>query len=205
MSTIKTIIFDFGDVFINLDKQGAMTNALELFEVDELPEELVSVNTLYEQGLISTEEFVEFYTDNFPKLSEKTIIEAWNYILKDFPEHRLEFIKQLAEDKTHKLILLSNTNDLHISWIAENVSFYEDFKSCFNEFYLSHEINLRKPNTDIYEFVLKENKLKPEECFFIDDTKENTVAAASLGIHTWNIDETSQDIVDLFAINKDLF
>ena len=205
MSTIKTIIFDFGDVFINLDKQGAMTNALELFEVDELPEELVSVNTLYEQGLISTEEFVEFYTDNFPKLSEKTIIDAWNFILKDFPEHRIEFIKKLAEDKTYKLILLSNTNDLHISWIAENVSFYEDFKSCFNEFYLSHEINLRKPNADIYEFVLKENKLKPEECFFIDDTKENTVTAASLGIHTWNIDETSQDIVDLFAINKDLF
>lgn len=205
MSTIKTIIFDFGDVFINLDKQGAMTNALELFEVDELPEELVSVNTLYEQGLISTEEFVEFYTDNFPKLSEKTIIDAWNYILKDFPEYRLEFIKQLAKDKTYKLILLSNTNDLHISCIAENVSFYEDFKSCFNEFYLSHEINLRKPNADIYEFVLNENKLKPEECFFIDDTKENTVTAASLGIHTWNIDETSQDIVDLFVINKDLF
>ncbi|MEM5566464.1 HAD family phosphatase [Psychroserpens sp. AS72] len=205
MSTIKTLIFDFGDVFINLDKQGAMTNALELFEVDELPEELVSINTLYEQGLISTEEFIEFYTDNFPKLSEKEIIDAWNYILKDFPEHRLEFIKQLAKDNTYKLILLSNTNNLHISWIAENILFYEEFKSCFDVFYLSHEINLRKPNADIYEFVLKENKLKASDCFFIDDTKDNTDTASNLGIHTWNIDETSQDIVDLFDINKDLF
>ena len=30
---IKTIIFDFGDVFINLDKDGAMANALEVFEL----------------------------------------------------------------------------------------------------------------------------------------------------------------------------
>lgn len=205
MSTIKTIIFDFGDVFINLDKYGAMKNALQLFEVDELPEELVSVNTLYEQGLISTEEFLEFYTENFPELSEKEIIDAWNYILKDFPVYRLEFINQLAEDHNYKLILLSNTNDLHISWIAENVSFYEDFKSCFDVFYLSHEINLRKPNTDIYEFVLKENKLNPEECFFIDDTKDNTDTASKLGIHVWNIDETKEDIIDLFVINKVLF
>ncbi|MFT5846403.1 MAG: putative hydrolase of the HAD superfamily [Psychroserpens sp.] len=205
MSIIKTLIFDFGDVFINLDKQGAMNNALELFKVDELPEELVAMNTLYEQGLISTEEFIDFYTENFPKLSKKTIVDTWNNILKDFPDHRLQFIKQLAKDQNYKLILLSNTNDLHISWIAENISFYEEFKSCFDKFYLSHEINLRKPNTDIYTFVLKENKLKPEECFFIDDTKENTETAISLGIHVWNIDENQQDIVDLFTINKDLF
>nr|WP_321224628.1 HAD family phosphatase [uncultured Psychroserpens sp.] len=205
MSTIKTLIFDFGDVFINLDKQGAMTNALELFEVDELPEELVSINTLYEQGLISTEEFIEFYTDNFPKLSKKEIIDAWNYILKDFPQHRLEFIKQLAKDKTYKLILLSNTNDLHISWIAKNVSFYEDFKACFDKFYLSHEIYLRKPNADIYEFVLGENKLNANECIFIDDTKDNTDTAAAMGLNVWHIDETKQDIVDLFTINKELF
>ena len=205
MSTIKTLIFDFGDVFINLDKQGAMKNALELFELEELHEDLVAINTLYEQGLISTEEFLEFYTDNFPDLSEKEIIDAWNYILKDFPEHRLEFIKKLAKDKSYKLILLSNTNEMHISWIAEHVSFYEEFKSCFDKFYLSHEINLRKPNVDIYEFVLKQNKLNPSNCFFIDDTKDNTDTAGLLGIHVWNIDEKTQDIADLFTINNDLF
>ena len=205
MSIIKTIIFDFGDVFINLDKQGAIKNALELFELAELHEDLIAINTLYEQGLISTEEFIEFYTDNFPGLSQKKFIDTWNYILNDFPEHRLEFIKKLAKDGKYKLILLSNTNDLHISWIADNISFYEDFKSCFDRFYLSHEIKLRKPNADIYKFVVQENKLKYEECLFIDDTKENTDTAASLGIHVWNIDENKQDIVDLFTINKDLF
>ncbi|WP_299335628.1 HAD family phosphatase [uncultured Psychroserpens sp.] len=205
MSTIKTIIFDFGDVFINLDKQGAMDHALKLFELEELPEDLIAINTLYEQGLISTNEFIGFYIENFPYLSKKEIVEAWNFILRDFPKKRLEFLQQLAKSQTHNLILLSNTNELHINWIIENVSFYEDFKTCFNQFYLSHEIHLRKPNTDIYEFVLQENNLKPEECFFVDDTKENTDTAAKLGIHTWNIDETKEDITDIFIINTHLF
>jgi len=202
---IKTLIFDFGDVFINLDKQGAMKNALELFKVDELPDELVSINTLYEQGLISTEEFLEFYTENFPNLSQLQIIEAWNFILKDFPAHRLDFLKQLAHEGKYKLILLSNTNDLHISWIAQNVTFYNEFKSLFDVFYLSHEIQLRKPNTDIYTFVLTENSLKAEECLFIDDTKDNTDTASKLGIHVWNIDETKEDIINLFTVKQALF
>ena len=205
MSTINTIIFDFGDVFINLDKEGAMKNALDLFELEELPKDLIAINTLYEQGLISSEEFIEFYTDNFPKLSKKDIIAAWNFILKDFPKKRLTFLKELKKENRYKLILLSNTNALHIDCIKERVSFYNDFKSCFDQFYLSHEIHLRKPNTDIYEFVLSKNSLKAKDCLFIDDTKENTDTASQLGIHVWNIDETKEDVTNLFTIKKDLF
>lgn len=205
MSTIKTIIFDFGDVFINLDKEGAMKNALDIFELDELPEDLIAINTLYEQGLISSEEFIEFYTDNFQKLSKNNIIDAWNFILKDFPKNRLEFLQKLKQENKYKLILLSNTNEIHINWVKEKVSFYEEFKSCFDQFYLSHEINLRKPNEDIYQFVLKQNNLKAEECLFIDDTKDNTDTASKLGIHIWNIDETKENVIDLFSIKEDLF
>lgn len=202
---IKTIIFDFGDVFINLDKVGAMKNALALFEIDALSEDLIAINTLYEQGLLSTDEFLEFYTENFPKLSKKQIIEAWNYIICDFPSKRVAFIESLAKEKKYNLILLSNTNELHITCIKKHISFYEDFKKAFNKFYLSHEIMLRKPNADIFEFVLKQNKLKANECLFIDDTKENTDAAAQLGFHIWNNNPETEDIIDLFTIKSDLF
>ncbi|WP_452221039.1 HAD-IA family hydrolase [Lacinutrix salivirga] len=202
---IKTLIFDFGDVFINLDKVGALKNALELFEIDTLSEDLIAINTLYEQGLMSTDEFLEFYTSNFPKLSKQQIIEAWNYIICDFPLKRLEFIQQLAKEKHYKLILLSNTNDLHIECIKTHIPFYEEFKASFDAFYLSHEIMMRKPNLNCFEFVLNENNLKAEDCLFIDDTKANTEAAATLGIHVWNIDETKEDVMDLFTINKNLF
>ena len=182
-----------------------MQNALTLFDLEEFPEDLIAINTLYEQGLISSEEFVEFYTDNFPELSEKDIIDAWNFILKDFPKERLAFLQKLKEENKFKLILLSNTNELHINWVKEHVSFYEEFKTCFDQFYLSHEINLRKPNDDIYQFVLKQNKLKAEECLFIDDTKDNTDTASTLGIHIWNIDETKENVINLFSIKEDLF
>ncbi|MEO8772949.1 MAG: HAD family phosphatase [Gelidibacter sp.] len=202
---IKNLIFDFGDVFINLDKKGAMQNALNLFEMDTLSDEIHAINALYEQGLISTDEFLEFYLDNFPKLNRDSILEAWNCILKDFPNHRLDYLRQLAADKKYKLILLSNTNELHINWIKENVDFYEEFKANFDAFYLSHEIQLRKPNTNIYEFVLNENNIKAEESLFIDDTEENIITASNLGIHTWHINPETDDVTSLFSTKRDLF
>ena len=202
---IKNLIFDFGDVFLDLDKEGAMKNALNLFEINALSDEMIAINCLYEQGLISTSEFVDFYFNYFPKISREDVIDVWNYVLKEFPKHKLEFLQQLSKENNYKLILLSNTNELHIDWVKQNVSFYEEFKNCFDKFYLSHEIHLRKPDKEIYEFVLDENNIVANESLFIDDTKANTDSAKQLGIHTWNIDETTEDIVNLFTIKKDLF
>ncbi|WP_339918139.1 HAD family phosphatase [Yeosuana marina] len=202
---IKTLVFDFGNVFLNLDIDGALQKALGKFKLKEFPEEMTAINCLYEQGLISTDEFIEFYTDNFNTLSKEEIIDTWNFMLKDFPSHRLDFLKELKASSKYKLILLSNTNELHINWVKENISFFDDFKNCFDEFYLSHEIQLRKPNADIYEFVLKENNIKAEDTLFIDDKKENTEAASKIGFHVWNIDETLEDVVNLFTIKKELF
>lgn len=202
---IKTLIFDFGDVFINLDKKGAMDNALNLFKLHQFTSEMINTNELYEQGKITSEDFILFYLKSFPYLTKKQVLHAWNYILKDFPKHRLNFIDDLAKKQHYQLILLSNTNELHINWIKENVPFYEIFKNSFHQFYLSHEIGLRKPNEDIFQFVLDKNNLYPGECLFIDDTTINTVTAENMGFHVWNIDETSQDITDLFSIKQELF
>ena len=202
---INNIIFDFGDVFLDLDKVGAMKNALDSIQTDSLTDEMISVNCLYEQGFISTNEFVGFYFNSFPQLSRQDVISIWNYVLKEFPLHKMEFLKQLNNQNQYQLVLLSNTNELHMEWVKEHVSFYPEFKNCFHKFYLSHEINLRKPDKAIFEFVLKENNFSPSETLFIDDTKENTEAASNLGIHTWNIDEAKEDVIDLFTIKKELF
>lgn len=205
MSRIKTLIFDFGDVFINLDKSRAMQNALDLFDMKVFEPDMIETNLKYEVGEISTQQFLDFYTTKFSRLSEDDIKSAWNYIIKDFPKYRLEFINSLAESNAYKLILLSNTNEMHIDYIKEHVSFYEEFKNCFDVFYLSHEISLRKPDSEIYEFVLSENYLLAEECLFVDDTKENTDAASELGINIWNIDETKEDVINLFDTKAELF
>lgn len=197
---IKNIIFDFGDVFINLDKTATF---LELYRlgVEELTEEMLEVAKKYEVGQITNDEFINAFTNLYPHISDKQFVDAWNAILKDFPLHRMDFIKKLNASGEYRLFLLSNTNDLHISWIQDDwgSELYNEFKDCFERFYLSHEIGMRKPNADIYEFVLHENELKPEETIFIDDTEENTVIAKKLGIHVWNIDPATEDVVDLLS------
>ncbi|MGJ5642102.1 HAD family hydrolase [Formosa sp. S-31] len=202
---INTIIFDFGDVFINLDKIGALENALTHFKLKHFPKEMIHINEQYEMGLISNEVFISYYETTYPDVDREKILEIWNSILKDFPHHRLEFLKALAKSKKYKLILLSNTNDIHIEFVKSYVPFFNEFKSYFDVFYLSHEINLRKPNADIYEFVLNQNNLKAEETLFIDDTTENTDAAEKLGIHTWNINPKTEDVTRLFETKKHLF
>lgn len=202
---ITTLIFDFGDVFINLDKQGAIQNALELFQLDAFEEDMLQINTSYEIGSITTSEFINFYTSKFPNITNTQIIEAWNYIIKDFPKYRLDWVKALSQQNSYELILLSNTNDMHIDYIKNHVTFYDEFKACFKKFYLSHEIHLRKPNATIFEFVLKDNQLNANQCLFIDDTKANTDMAEQLGIHTWHIDETKEDVITLFKTKNHLF
>lgn len=201
---IKTIIFDFGDVFLDLDK-AATIREMERMEISDLSEEMLLQNKKYEKGLLSSEEFIDYYCEYYPQLTSETFRKTWNSILLKFPEQRLKFLQLLKKEGKYQLILLSNTNDLHMDWVKENIPFFEDFRDSFDAFYLSQEINLRKPELSIFEFVLKEHNLKPEETLFIDDTPENTAAAAKLNIHTWNIDPAQEDVVDLFRIKKELF
>ena len=201
---IKTIIFDFGDVFINLDKDGTNRKLKEM-NIEELPESITAKNREYEQGFVTSDEISEHYRTHFPQLQAADFLNSWNSILLEFPEYRFKFIQQLSKEKDYKLILLSNTNENHIDYIKEKVSFFEEFKNCFDAFYLSHEIGMRKPNPDIFEFVLDEHDIQPEESLFIDDTAENIETAARLGFHTWNIQPTHEDVIDLFTAKKELF
>ena len=196
---INALIFDFGDVFINLDKP-AIERSMNKLGISTITNEMLEIAMNYEKGLISTDVFITSFTKKFPMISNKEFTTAWNSIILDFPEHRLTFIEHLASLKKYKLILLSNTNELHIEQVIENMSFdrYLRFKNCFDQFYLSHEIKLRKPDHSIYEFVLIKNNLIAKNCFFIDDTKENTDAASILGIRAWNNNPKNEDVIDLF-------
>ena len=202
---IKTLLFDFGDVFINLDKEAPGIEMKKL-GIHSFSNEMIEINKQYEKGKIDTTQFLEWYYKEFPWISKKQLSEAWNSIILFFPEYKLKFLEDLANSKQYQLILLSNTNNLHIKKVIENMTLkrYNRFKNCFNAFYLSEEINLRKPDKNIYEFILKTHNIDPHECFFIDDTLENIIAAKKLGIQVWNISPKKEDIVDLFKINTHL-
>ena len=196
---IKNIIFDFGDIFINLDKHATYREMDEL-GVSEISDKMIAVYHQYEKGLMTTDDFINFYHDKFG-IKKEDLINAWNAILLDFPKERLGFLKEISASKKYRLFLLSNTNDLHIKWVQNSVGevFYQEFKNSFEQFYLSHEINFRKPDSEIYEFVLNENNLIADETLFVDDLKENTDSARKLGIHVWNLIPKKEDVTELLT------
>jgi len=195
---IKNIIFDFGDIFINLDKE-IIFREMQRYGNPILTPELITLSDAFEVGKISTETFIDGLQSYFPEASSQQIINVWNGMLLDFPDYRLEFIEKLATESEYRLFLLSNTNALHILEVAIIMgdSKFQRFKNSFEQFYLSHEIHMRKPNADIFEFVLEKNALDPTETFFVDDTFENTQSASKLGIKTWNLIVGQEDIIQL--------
>lgn len=201
---IKTIIFDFGDVFINLDKTATTRELNKLGST--VTAEMIALAERYEIGALSTDEFITHAKQHYPNLTETQLIHAWNAIILDFPEYRLEFLETLTQKNNYRRILLSNTNALHIERVKEAMTLdrYERFKSCFDQFYLSHEIGYRKPNADIFEFVLTKNQLKPGDCLFIDDTAEHLQTASKLGLEVWHLTE-DLDVVQLFELKNHLF
>ncbi len=195
---IKHIIFDFGDIFINLDKQAPIIE-MKKWGLKDFEPAFTNLLYSYEKGLLDSDTFLSKMKDYFPTAKLDQIKKGWNSIILDFPEYRLEFIEQMAKENDFTLILLSNTNALHIEKVIENMGKdrFDRFKKCFDKFYLSHEINLRKPNADIYQFVLDANNIKASETFFVDDTLENTLASEQLGITSWNLQVGKEDIVQL--------
>lgn len=195
---IEAIIFDFGDIFINLDKP-ATEKGLKKLGLSQWNTELDFLNHQFEMGKISKDDFLTGIQKHCPNAKIEEILKAWNAILKDFPLYRLEFLQMLSQK--YRLFLLSNTDAIHIEKFQKKSgeSFYSDFYRCFEHVYFSYEIGMRKPNVEIYEHVLHNHNLRPENTLFIDDKKENTDAAKAIGIHVWNLQVGQEDVVDLFT------
>lgn len=195
---IDTIIFDFGDIFINLDKP-ATTSKLQKLGLTEWNDELNRLNLLFETGDISRDHFLDGFQKQLPNASIEEILDAWNAILGDFPLYRLEFLQLLSQK--YRLFLLSNTDAIHIETFENKsgVSFYSDFYQCFEKVYFSFEIGMRKPNADVFQYLINKHELSPKRTLFVDDKKENTDSAAALGFHVWNLQVGQEDVVNLFA------
>lgn len=195
---ITTILFDFGDIFINLDKEGSK-EAFEKLGLFGSNTELIEKNELFEKGEISESEFLNTFLKYISNGSIEEIKAAWNVVIGEFPLYRLEFLQMLSQK--YRLFLLTNTDTIHISFFEETVgmSFYTDFYRCFEKVFYSYEMGMRKPQPEIYKTILNQYELNPKNVLFVDDKKDNTDAASKLGIQVWNLQVGQEDVVDLFS------
>jgi FMN phosphatase YigB (HAD superfamily) len=194
---INTIIFDFGDVFINLRKEKSLEEFKKL-GLDGPNEDLLTHNDLFEKGKITELQFIDCFLKYIPDIEIQDIVKAWNSVIGDFPLHRLEFLQLLSTK--YRLFLLTNTDSIHINRFEHKVgmSFYSDFYRCFEKVYYSYEMGMRKPDPEIFNTIIRKHDLSPKRTLFVDDKKENTDVAESLGLHVWNLQVGQEDVVDLF-------
>lgn len=187
---IRNIIFDLGAVLINLDTE-ATTRAFKALGLKNF-EEIYSQarqNGLFDAfdcGTISPQEFRDGLKKHLPPgTTDAAIDEAWNAMLLDIPEERLQLLDRLRKD--YRLFLLSNTNEIHVTRFSADMQKqhgFSDLSGYFERWYYSCRIGMRKPDTEIFEFVLKENHLDPAETLFIDDSKQHIEGAKKVGITT---------------------
>ena len=190
MATIKNILFDLGDVLINIDfkKVKAAFENLGIQDFDQQFSQL-SASSLFEEletGKVTAGEFYrKMQLQSNLALSEANIKKAWNAILLDFRE---ESMKQLVElKKNYRLFLLSNTNAIHleeVNMILHRQLGVENLNEFFDKAYYSHLVGLRKPHQEIFEFVLKDAGITAAETIFIDDTPPNITTASTMGFQT---------------------
>ncbi|RYD78733.1 MAG: HAD family phosphatase [Sphingobacteriales bacterium] len=185
---IKAIIFDLGGVLYDIDLRRS-TKAfgdLGLKNFDKLYslKEQTAVFDNLEEGKIGRTEFLKHLRRYLPQTSQnESILDAWRALLVDFPQKNIDILQKIRA--THKIYLLSNTNEIHLEAINKYLQQHrgiQDIRDLFDKAFFSFEIGLRKPGEEVFKYVLKDIGLKGDECLFVDDSEANVRGAEKAGI-----------------------
>jgi putative hydrolase of the HAD superfamily len=184
---IKLFVFDLGNVILPFEHRQI---AVKLHERSTDKGAFVSQRLFdimfdwenglvnpYEEGLMSTLEFFSELKRQFRlDMDLDAFKDIWNPIFREDQEVN-EAIVYLKE-KGYPLFLLSNTNELHFSYIIDKYPIVH----VFDEWILSFEVGAKKPRQRIYEAIFEKMNIRPGEVFYIDDIPKYVEVAKHLGI-----------------------
>jgi putative hydrolase of the HAD superfamily len=96
-----------------------------------------------------------------------------------WPKPDMEKLATHVKSAGYRMVLLSNVNEDHFTYIKERYQFPE----LFDELVLSYQVGVCKPHERIYRHAIAAARCEAHECAFIDDVQENVDAASRLGIN----------------------
>lgn len=195
--SVKAIIFDLGGVIIDLGFDQ-MVERFEWLGVKNFGQHFTPENQgeLFEQlelGLIEPAVFYEKFREmTKTNLSDETIEEAWNLILKDFQKERMDLLTELSAQ--FSIYLFSNTNAIHAKRFEQRCieQMGRALTQYFTATYYSHDLHLRKPTVASFKEVLRQAGLSAHETLFIDDNAENIKGAKNAGLQTYHLKAPEQ-------------
>ena len=199
----SAVIFDLGGVLINLDYQKTIQafQDLGVSNFEKMYSQASQTNLFndFETGKISAQRFVNLLLDFMPVgTSPNKIVQAWNAMILNVPQNRLKLLHELLEKLP--VFLLSNTNSLHVPVVKREWAKSTELpmEAYFNKIYFSHEINLRKPHKETFDFVCNEQQLDKSSTLFIDDTLQHIEGARLAGLQTFRL-TNPDDLFQLFS------
>jgi putative hydrolase of the HAD superfamily len=187
-----TLIFDFGNVLIDIDipRTESQLKALSGNHWADVSKKWSDSQLFerYELGQLTEPQFIKELQAAYPAdacPTDGALTDAWNAMLLLFPPHRLRMLTHLR--KKYKIYLLSNTNFTHLTWAHRHISYKYDISdfdaAYFDKTYYSHLIGYRKPHNDIFDFVKEDAQLSLSTTLFFDDMPANIEGAKSAGWH----------------------
>lgn len=198
--SVKSLIFDLGGVILDLSVPHTLTSFANLSKMSKERVEELYVKSPgfleYERGMIDDHAFRDFVRQTFSiSADDAAIDDCWNAMLRGIPAVKLDLLLRLQNE--FQVFLLSNTNAIHLHHINEIMLPQSQQKkpldSYFHKAYYSHRMGKRKPDAEIFEQVLEENHLVPEQTLFLDDYAVNIEGAKVLGLKTIHV--TSPNLI----------
>jgi putative hydrolase of the HAD superfamily len=196
---ISTIIFDLNRVLVDDD-----------FFYKKLPK--FDVLLRKELG-ISTDVFINHYRKYAPYMGTGVLKEDefWNMVLSDAgAKKNVRFCKRFIRDIVYKkegimpvlrilknmgykLVVLAGDSD----YFAEHKLNNFGFDKVFDHVFTSAQYGLSKSDERIYENVVKDLEVSPEECVFVDDKISHLVPAEMVGLQGVWFTNVKKLLIDL--------
>lgn len=188
---IKNLLFDLGGVFIEHTRAVCVERfeQLGVHDADNLldPYRQSGLFLDLERGVHSEQSFAEELNKAYGlSLAPEQVRFAIHGFVHKIEDYKFDFIEQKLP-KELRLLLVSNTNPYiwGMSQRGELLQNGRSFDSYFEKSYASFEMKLCKPEREIFERIIEDAQIKPEETLFIDDGPANTEMGRSLGFVTY--------------------
>lgn len=179
-------MFDLGSVIFKVDWIKLNEAFFKKFGISTLIRSQYGekIQKIYDDTLIGKKKMSDVFEEICKEKKAKyNVQELCNFYKEEYKKNKsinreiIEFIKKLK--KKYKIVCFTDTNDLHFEAHQE-----QGILDLFDEKFASHLIGMRKKDSEVFERVLKELGVFPEEVLFIDNNQKNISSASSLGIKT---------------------
>jgi putative hydrolase of the HAD superfamily len=179
----KVLLFDLGRVLVDFDhlraaeRMAAFCAKTPAQIYDLFFESPATID--FEAGKITPEDFYLKVKEMLDlQLSYGSFEPIWNDIFFLSAKNRSVFGLANSLRAEYKIAILSNINILHYEYLKKNFPVF----GIFDKVFLSFQMGRIKPDKEIYNLVIQDLKVSPQEIFYIDDRLELVESAKLLGI-----------------------